>query len=116
MTVSTYEIQQAIEKKYGYYDDEFWETVAYREYSDKSKPLNLPGVGEIFVEEVGNDRTVDSYGYNTGGSAWAIIRIGDQYFRKNGYVNSYGQPEYDGILYEVKRHEETVVVKSWKQA
>lgn len=116
MTTNQYEIEEAIADKYGSYPDEFWETLSNRTWQGIDKPVNLPGVGDVFLVEAGNNSNVDSYGYDQGGEAWIIFKVGDQTFRKNGYTSSYGGAEYDGALFPVKRHEETIVVKSWVRA
>lgn len=106
-------IESAISKKYGRYPDEFWEVLANRSWSNPTKPVKLPGIGDILLVEAGNNSNLDSYGYDSGGEAWIIFSVDGQTFRKNGWASSYGGAEYDGALFEVKQHEEVIVLKKW---
>jgi hypothetical protein len=111
MRLTVEDVEAAITAKYGYWEGEFYE--ALTGYRPKTVHLNI---GEAEVVETESNPNRDSYGYVSGGHASVVFKINGQYFRKNGYVNSYGDAEYDGMLHEVTPHEETVIVKSWKEA
>lgn len=59
--------------------------------------VTIPGVdGEFeFVEQFG--------GEGLGDVAWFVLKIGDRYFRKDGWHQSHHGTEYDGDFTEVHR-------------
>lgn len=54
------------------------------------------------IEGLGKLEYVDDYGgEGQGDDYWVVFKVGDQFFRKNGWYASYDGGELDGELYEV---------------
>lgn len=57
--------------------------------------VDVPGLGKLeYFEDYGGEGQGDDY--------WVVFKLGDQYFRKDGWYASYDGGELDGELYEVK--------------
>jgi len=106
MTYTVEQVEEAIraweeagdEDGYGYgtdfFDDIMW---------SPSDPIFLPILGEkaIHVEREGGSE-------GDGDHMHVVFRIGDQFFMKEGYHNSWDSNEWDGDFNEVKPVEVTV--------
>lgn len=56
--------------------------------------IEVPGLGKLeLVEDFGGEGQGDDY--------WVVFKVGDQFFKKNGWYASYDGGELDGDLYEV---------------
>lgn len=79
-----------------------WDAIEYLDsYGDNpNDTIDLEGFGTIeFVDHFGGEGQGDDY--------WTVFRIGDRYFRMDGWYSSYEGHEYDGELDEVYPKEVT---------
>jgi hypothetical protein len=76
------------QKEYGYSN-------IYEFIKGEEETVEVPGLGKLeYVEDYGGEGSGDDY--------WVVFKIGDQFFRKDGWYASYDGGELDGELYEVK--------------
>lgn len=52
----------------------------------------------------------DSYGETTSERIYMIVKVGDRFFKKEGWRSSYGGTDWDGECREVQPEPKTVVV------
>lgn len=87
------EIEEAISKQEenfdgGGYGGNIYENIKYGE------DVEVEGLPKIeLVEEFGGEGQGDDY--------WVVFKVGDQFFKKNGWYASYDGGELDGDLHEV---------------
>jgi hypothetical protein len=93
---SAQQVEAAIEAKYSSYPAEFFDYIERRE-------IYLPTLDE-FAEYVKSYQPEQE-----GNEQWILFKVGDQFFRKYGYYNSWDSPEWDGKLTEVIPREVTVI-------
>lgn len=114
MTVTAAELQAALEEGLSYEfidwqnnksietidDSEFWHEGYY------NGPFEIPGLGTLeYVDgETGGEGSAEYI--------WQVWKIGDQYFKKEGYYMSHHGSEWDGEIFEVVPFEKTVT--DWK--
>ncbi|AVD99356.1 hypothetical protein SEA_BILLNYE_184 [Streptomyces phage BillNye] len=92
------QVESAITAKYSAYSSEFYDCMEGR----PNREYYLPALDE-FAEFVKSYQPEDS------GEQWLLFKVGEQYFRKYGYYNSWDSPEWDGRLVAVIPREVTVV-------
>jgi len=99
MSYTLEQVREAID----YFDDST-ELVFFDEIMwCSAKPIFLPLLGEsaVFVEREGGTEGDGDYMH-------VVFQIGDQFFMKEGYHNSWDSDEWDGDFTEVKPVEVTV--------
>lgn len=88
-----------------------WSELDYAKPGKKFKVSELgPEVDAELVERA--DRPKDHYGEPIQGEdeAYLIFKVGDRYFKKSGYQNSYGdETTWNGRVTEVFAEEKTVL-------
>lgn len=98
MSFTARQVEEAIESDP---DFEGWTSVKYH---DGPEYIVIDGVG-VRLEYV------DSYGgEGLGEEAWFVIKLGEKYFRMEGYYLSHDGYTWDGDLEEVKPVKKTVTV------
>lgn len=99
------EVEQALESttdsyRYGFY----WSSLAWGDADIDHLEIN----GEVYPFEV-FDRKIGSEGdWQT--DTYIVVKVGEQYFRKNGYYASHDGSYWDGSFTEVHPREKTVTV------
>lgn len=61
-----------------------------------------PIVFTVKGQEISAERVSSFGGEGQGDDLWIVIKIGDQFFKKSGYYNSWDGGAYDGELFEVE--------------
>lgn len=73
-------------------------------YSRSEEPFSVD------VADLGKVTYVDDYGgEGQGDEYWVVFKVGDQFFRVDGWYASYDGGELDGDVYEVEPQEVTVI-------
>lgn len=99
MTYTAKQIMEAIETDFEGYDSEFW-----HEAGDAAVELPSLGITTEPIEDFG--------GEGMGDSVYVIFKIGDQFFKKDGYYSSWNGTDWDEgePLHEVAPAQEMVTV------
>jgi hypothetical protein len=101
------EIEDALENYSDCTSGDGWEFWAWElSYARRSNPDagTIEGLGRVeFVEQVGG-------GEGEGEHVHLVLRVGDRYFKKEGYYASYDGTTWDGDFREVKPAEKTIMV------
>jgi hypothetical protein len=120
MSFTAKEVQSAIET----YDSRFWDT-GHPNYDEEleddgvqnvwdyfiydennRKPVSVPGLGN--VEYVDNGTELGQFSDK---NTFVIVKVGDQFFKMEGWYDSWGgESGWEGPFYEVKQVEKTVTV------
>lgn len=75
----------------------------------------VPTSGGVMAKPVHvHNRPTDSFGeyFEGEGEIFVIFKVGDKYYRKNGYESSYGDRTWDGDVVEV--HPKTKTIQVWE--
>ena len=64
--------------------------------------------GPVLVTVVAKHEESGNSGY--GEAVWVVVKVGDQFFKKEGYTSSYDSDTFDGRCTEVFPHQKTVTV------
>lgn len=110
MSFTAKEVQDAISafEDSDEFEDDGWESGILHElkgegrynHSDDPYSKEVPGLGKLeFVDDYGGEGQGDDY--------WVVFKVGDQYFRQDGWYASHDGGYLDGELYEVEPVEVT---------
>jgi len=88
-----------VEEKISEFEEAGYESTygggVYYDLKGEQEDIEVTGFGTLkFVDEYGGEGSGDEF--------WVVFKVGDQFFRKEGWYASYDGGELDGELYEVK--------------
>lgn len=96
------EVEEAIESTRDFYD---WDEVRWVNNGDVALYIDVAGETHVPVT------TIDSFGgEGQGDSMWVVVKVGSQFFRKNGYYASHYGTDWDGDFSEVTPQQKTITV------
>jgi len=97
--VNEFDDEQRVSQEY--WEGTYEELKNYGWSSSGKNAIEVPGLGELeYVDEYGGEGKGDDY--------WVVFKIGEQYFRVDGWYASYDGGELDGEPYEVSPKEQTI--------
>ena len=92
-----------IEDKWG--DPEGGWRALYSRNLEFAKEFDIDGE-PVLVTVADKAEESDNSGY--GEAVWVVVKVGDQFFKKEGYTSSYDSDTFDGQCTEVFPHQKTV--------
>lgn len=100
------EIAEAVNAVAEYDDEYFWGEFEWREKRDE--PVSLSLRDESVLVECVESRYGEEGDWAVG--TYVIIKVGTQFFKKNGYYRSHDGEYWDGVLEEVKPTQKYITV------